>query len=257
MRFVHRFVNSQPRVREALTKVIYGSKDTDIELFLHQVRVNILLENGYYRASRRARGSNTLRHESAILQRLALFIEDDMTFVDIGANIGLFSLSIAEVSNLYPNFKVIAFEANPDTAKRLQVNAARYGFEALHCPLASTEREIEFVGGAVSGVTTIADRATAYNVPTRRFTAKTRRLDSFDLSGNLFLKIDVEGQELDVLRGASAFFEAGRVKAVYVDGFDYDQEIPNFLASQGMTLLHPVTLQPFTSADHTVLAVRR
>ena len=257
MRLVHRFVNSQPRVREQLTRMIYGSKDTDIELFLHQVRVNALLENGYYRAAGRARGSNTLRHESAILQRLALFIEDDMTFVDIGANIGLFSLSIAEVSNLYPKFKVVAFEANPDTAKRLRVNAERYGFEAFSCPLASAEREIEFVRGAVSGVTTIVDRATAYNVASRRFTAKTRRLDSFDLSGNLFLKIDVEGQELDVLHGASAFFEAARVKAVYVDGFDYNQEIPNFLAGHGMTLLDPVTLLPFTPADHTVLAIRR
>ena len=90
----------------------------------------------------------------------------------------------------------------------------------------------------------------------RRFTATTRRLDSFDLSGNLFPKIDVEGQELDVLHGASAFFEAGRVKAVYVDGFDYDQAIPNFLTGHGMTLLAPVTQRPFPPAGHTALALK-
>lgn len=257
MRLVHRFVNSQPRVREQLTRMIYGSKDTDIELFQHQIRINALLENGYCRAARLALNSNTLRHEAAILQRLSLFLSDDMTFVDIGANVGLFSVSVSDVRNIYPNFRIVAFEANPDTATRLKVNADRYGFEAINCPLASEEREIEFVGGAVSGVTTTADRATAYNLPTRRFTARTRRLDSFDLKGNLFLKIDVEGQELDVLKGATALFDANRIRCVYIDGFDRDPAVPSLLSDRGFTLYEPFTLKPFKSEDYMVLAVKR
>jgi len=256
MKLVHKYVNQQPRVRRALTRMIYGDKDVDIALFQRRVRVNAQLENGYFRAFRLSRRNNTLRHETLILQRLALFLSDHMTFVDIGANVGLFSIIASDVQNLHADFHVVAFEVNPDTFSRLKVNADRFGFEAINVPLASEERDMEFLSGAVSGVTTVADKATAYNIASTRFQTRSRRLDSFDLKGDLFLKLDVEGQELDVLKGAQGFFDAKRVKAVYVDGFDYDTSIPDFLRAQGMRLVNPNNLKPFEAKDFTVIAVR-
>lgn len=256
MKLVHKYVNQQPRLRRMLTRLIYGKRDVDVMLFTRRVRINSELENGYYRASRLARTSSTLNHETMVLQRLALFYRDNMTLVDIGANIGLFSICAADIRNLYPNFRVVAFEVNPDTFARLQVNAAAYGFEAIQCPLASDERDIEFVSGAVSGVTTTADKVNAYNIASTRFQSRTRRLDSFDLPGDLFLKVDVEGQELDVLQGASRFFEEGRVKAVFIDGFDRDAAVPDFLRQHGFTLVDPDSLKPYQRRHWTLIAFR-
>ena len=249
-------MNQQPRLRAALTRLIYGNRDVDVELFQRRLRLNTTLENGYYRAHRLSRRNSTLRHETLILQRLALFFSDEMTFVDVGANIGLFSILASDVGNLYPNFHTVAFEVSPITFSRLQVNANRFGFEAINCPLGREEKDLEFVSGAVSGVTTVADKATAYNLESTRFTTRSRRLDSFVLKGDLFLKIDVEGQELDVLYGASAFFAEKRVKAVYVDGFDFDPAIPDFLRANGMRLVNPNNLKPFQARDFTVIALR-
>jgi FkbM family methyltransferase len=257
MRFVHRYINQQPRVRDGLTRLIYGNKDTDIELFMRKVRVNSLLENGYYRASRLAARSNTLRHESIILQRINLFIRDKMTVLDIGSNIGLFSICLADIRNLYADFDLAAFEVNPDTFSRLSVNAERYRFTAHNVALASDERELEFVSGAVSGVTTTVENATAYNIASRSFKSRTRRIDSFDFKGDLFMKIDVEGQEMDILQGASRFFEEGRVAAVYIDGFDENSGIADYLAGHGMTLLSPLTLKPYKRGDYYLLACKK
>jgi len=256
MKLVHKYVNQQPRVRRLLTRMIYGRKDTDVMLFTRKVRINTVLENGYYRAARLSRTSSTLNRETMVLQRIALFYRDNMTLVDIGANVGLFSVCAADVQNLYPNFHVVAFEVNPDTFSRLEVNAKAYGFEAINCPLASEERDIEFVSGAVSGVTTTADKVNAYNIASTSFKARTRRLDSFDLKGDLFLKIDVEGQELDVLKGASRFFEEGRVKAVFIDGFDREPAVPEFLRSHGFTLVDPDSLKPYMPRHWTLIAFR-
>ena len=256
MKLVHRYVNQQPRLRRVLTRLIYGKSDRDVKLFTRRVRINSVLENGYYRAARLARTSSTLNRESMVLQRMALFYRDGMTLVDIGANVGLFAVCAAEVRNLYPNFRVVAFEANPDTFARLQVNAAQYGFEAINCALASDEREVNFVNGAVSGVTTTVDKATAYNIAASGFTARTRRLDSFDLPGDLFLKIDVEGQEMEVLQGATGLFEAGRIKAVFLDGFDWNAGIPEFLTGHGFRLVAPNSLKPFNPRQLTLLAIR-
>ena len=52
MKLVHKYINMQPRFRETLMKTIYGKKDVDVLLFQRPLRINSLLENGYYRASR-------------------------------------------------------------------------------------------------------------------------------------------------------------------------------------------------------------
>ena len=49
-----------------------------------------------------------------------------MTFYDVGANIGIFSMMAARVVG--PRGRVVAFEADPEIAERLQEHANRNGF---------------------------------------------------------------------------------------------------------------------------------
>jgi FkbM family methyltransferase len=255
MKLVHKYINMQPRFRETLMKVIYGKKDVDVLLFQHPIRINSLLENGYYRASRISSTNSLLRDELGVFHRINLFLRGGMTFVDAGGNVGLFSSSVADVAKLYRDFKVVAFEANPDTFARLSVNAERYGFKAINIALGAAEGEADFVLGAVSGIAATAENTTVAHIAGRGFKVQIRRLDSYEFDGDIFLKIDVEGQELEVLKGATKLFEAGRVVAAYVDGFG-NPEVPELLRSFGMKLYDPVTLDPWTEDDYTLLAVR-
>lgn len=256
MKLVHKYVNMQPRFRETLMKVIYGKKDTDVLLFQRPLRINSLLENGYYRASRISSTNSLLRDELTVFQRINLFLRGGMTFVDAGGNVGLFSSSVADVAKLYPDFKVVAFEANPDTYSRLSVNAERYGFKAINIALGAEAGEAEFVLGAVSGIAATAENTTIAHIAGRGFKMQIRRLDSYEFDGDIFLKIDVEGQELEVLKGAEKLFEAGRIVAAYVDGFG-NPEVPQFLRDRGFDLYSTVTLDPWKPEDYTLLAVKR
>lgn len=252
--FIDRNFIKQPVLRERVTKLIYGEKTMQVPIFGLPFIINALRENGYLRASRMARSSSLYSDEVLTLQRLALFFEDGTTFCDIGANIGIYSGCAAAVSQIYPNFSVVAFEAHPSTYKRLASNAAELGFEA-HCfALSNSDGELTFVEGAVSHVTTEVDMANAYSIPERTITVPCRRLDSFDLSGQLVLKIDVEGQELKVLEGATALFDAGRVDVVYVDGYG-DPALWNYLENYGFRFFDSFTLKPATKDTFHLLSL--
>lgn len=258
MKLVHKYINMQPRVRETLMKLIYGKKDTDVLLFQRPLRINSLLENGYYRASRIVSTNSLLRDELAVFHRINLLLHDGMTFVDAGGNVGLFSSSIASAAKLYSNFRTVAFEANPDTYSRLSVNAERNGFKAINIALGAEEGEAEFVLGAVSGIAATAENTTVAHIAGRGFKMQIRRLDSYmdEFSGDIFLKIDVEGQELEVLKGATKLFDAGRITAAYVDGFGRP-EVPELLRSYGFELYEPATLDAWKPEDYAILAVKR
>ena len=69
------------------------------------------------------------------------------------------------------------------------------------------------------------------------------------------LKIDVEGQELDVLRGAERLFSSGRVRAVYIDGCAAGRAVEEFLTRRGFSLFDGRTLEPTTGGVFSLLAL--
>jgi len=257
LRLIQKQINERPRLREWLTRLRHGARDLDVVLFKRKVRINALRENGYYRASRLARANSLLRDETLVMQRVSMMLGDGVTFVDVGANIGIFSSVIADAQRLFRDFRVIAFEADPATFARLAVNAERFGFDAINVALAAETGELDFATGAVSGIATRRDRAGRAHIAGRGFTVATRRLDSFDLPGRLVIKIDVENMELDVLEGARSLFEAKRVEAVYLDEFDDKAAVLDFLSGYGFDLMAPLRLNPFSPGRRALFAVRR
>ena len=117
--------------------------------------------------------------------------------------------------------------------------------------------ELEFVSGAVSHVFTQAAKRNDYHfkqqVPAR---VRAQRLDESGIEGDsLIIKIDVEGQELKVLQGATGLFEADRVKAVYLDGYD-DPGVEAFLVARGFDFFDGRTMRPTVSSFPNLLAVK-
>jgi FkbM family methyltransferase len=247
----------RPAVRRFITRLIEGDRDLEVSLFGGKLNVNSVREHGYLRASRTGAWSSVFGDEAAVLMSLASLLSQIDTIVDAGANVGLFSVTLGRFQKLFPGLKIFAFEADPDTFSRLKRNLSSPNQTACNFAVGEEPGTLTFVRGAVSHVTTTVDQANAYSLA-ETFEVECRRLDSFDVPGaNVLLKIDVEGQELAVLRGASRWFDHGRCAVVYIDGFERRSEVIAFLKGHDFALFDGRTLEPARDDTFSLLAIRR
>jgi FkbM family methyltransferase len=155
-------------------------------------------------------------------ERLELEIVRDhlragMTFYDVGANIGVFSMLAARIVG--PGGQVVAFEADPEIADRLREHARRNAFGWVNVEQKAAWREsgmvmFERVDARVSpdrGVGHIVDAANE-----RVVSLDAIALD--DCSPKYrppdFIKCDVEGAEGEVFQGARRLLEKQRPRVL-------------------------------------------
>jgi FkbM family methyltransferase len=140
------------------------------------------------------------------------------TFVDIGANVGYFTLLAAGLVG--KGGQVIAIEPIPRTCARLRANialnafnqvrvepyalAATSGSLELHLPPPEAHRDYLVTGLSIHGWDGVAVPCTTLD---EAFAAW--QLDRVDL-----LKIDVEGGEPQVIRGGRSVLSSGRIRAL-------------------------------------------
>jgi FkbM family methyltransferase len=249
-----RFVLGVPWVHAALIRVLLPDVEAAVELFGSGLVINKRKEAGYWRAYRAARSSPVLWNEAGSLLSLALILEPGDTFVDVGANVGLFSSSLVRLRRLQPSVRFYAFEANPDTAERLTKSVPPGEVTVYGMALSDRDQTLTFVGGSTSLTFGVAHSGGALQLNERTVRVPARRLDGMGIEGDsLVLKIDVENHERQVLDGASGLFDAGRVKAVYLDDFA-DPAIPELLSGRGFSLFDGRSLMPGRS--RSLMAVR-
>lgn len=254
---IDRLILKRPRIRRFITRILYGDRERDVLLLHSPVRIHTIRENGYLRAARLAETSSFYNDEAPVLLALAALLPLADAFVDVGANVGIYSKLLHRFTTLYPKLEFHAFEADPETAARLAASLAGTSAQVHVVALADAPGRLRFVRGAVSHVSTRADLATRYQLA-ETFEVETRRLDSVSIAGRrLLLKIDVEGQELSVLHGAEAFFAANRVLAVFLDGYGQPAEIAAFLRARGFDFYDARTLQPADDLPYALLAIHR
>jgi FkbM family methyltransferase len=134
-------------------------------------------------------------------------------FVDVGANVGVLTLAAAQ--RVGPSGRVYAIEPHPAVYQYLIDNIALNGFSnvvAMDCALGATEGLANLSDRRSDDQNSIVD-ASALSVPMRRLDDIVPPDERVDL-----LKIDVEGFELFVLRGASDTLK--RTASVYVEVWD-------------------------------------
>jgi FkbM family methyltransferase len=242
-----------PKLRVQLTRLLVPHREMDVRIFGAPLHINTRDEIGLWRASRMAEENVVFRDEAASLLNLAMLLQPGDVFVDIGANVGLYSSVLSRYRHLFPQTQFVAIEANPATAERLRRSLARTEVSVLNVGASNRSAELAFQSGVTSGVFKIADSQNG--AATTRIPCE--RLDALNLpAGDLVLKIDVEDHELPVLEGAARLFDEQRVKVVYLDGYG-SSEIPELLRSRGFALFDGRTLERCTSvaSDFALLAV--
>ena len=121
--------------------------------------------------------------------------------LDIGANVGGHSIAFSRTAQM-----VCAFEPQPHSFHLLCANAAINGctnIVPIHCALGSREGTV-----AISPINPEKEHVCQGAFISEHGTpVQLKTLDSFKLSAVAFIKIDVEGYELDVLHGATETLE--------------------------------------------------
>lgn len=154
-------------------------------------------------------GTELLRNGAYESEEVALFertLQPGMVVVDAGANVGVYAFVAAR--SVGPQGQVIAFEPDPESANLLALGVAANGFTnvtLVERALAATSGEAElFRLPGHPGLTSLSRsnaRGSAAHVTIARTTLdaelESRRLDRVDV-----VKLDVQGAELDTLRGA-------------------------------------------------------
>jgi FkbM family methyltransferase len=197
---------------------------------------------------------NLLREEESFA---VSYLTKGGVVLDVGANIGNFSLSASKVVG--EGGKVVAFEAHPETAlyarRNFKLNNA---YISLHSyALGNEEKIIHFSSGVYNNVNHVVQNG-GVEVPVKRLddVQEVQELRHIDL-----LKIDVEGYELPVMEGAVVTLK--KTSAVYFEVFESQtkryaysaKDLFTFFEHHGFTVVDPVTRVPLQveKLSHSVI----
>ena len=207
-------------------------------LFEMTLNLNAATDFGYYQASERKE-----RYLPGLPVLMATHLKRGMTFVDVGANIGFFTLLGS--SMVGGSGHVYAFEPTPDTFRRLEQNTKLNRFsqtKCYNCALGSKKSKarlyINALGDNMNSLVFHEKSDKMVDVDVMRLDAimKKKRVD--------FLKIDTEGFESDVLLGAKETIRRSKSIKIVIEynhqilhrsGKDYDTAI-NFLSESGFVI---------------------
>jgi len=158
--------------------------------------------------------------EAAAAEALTKLVKPGQTIIDVGANIGYFSLTAAVLVG--DSGRVIAFEPHPVAAGRLRQNVALNDLsnvEIVEAAVAHTPGSLRLFLGEDSEGSSLYDLGLEPNLAVADVRALT--LDDYVVAERIgkvdLLKIDAEGAEVNVLRGAQCLLSVPDAPAVIIE----------------------------------------
>jgi FkbM family methyltransferase len=157
-------------------------------------------------------------YEKGTLHILNAFLKPGDTFVDVGANVGLMTIFAAR--KVGSAGRVLSFEANPDTKQILDENIKHNQLENVTV--------FGFALGSTRGTSTLYsnlsfNRGSAslnkLDDQSQQYTIDIHRLDQVEAARRTIkmMKIDVEGWELEVLKGSGTMLSSSTAPALIVE----------------------------------------
>ena len=163
--------------------------------------------------------------ETAETRFVEAFLRSATTVLDIGAHHGYYTLL---ASMLVGNRgRVFAFEPSPRERNRLerhvQINkCTNVVIEQIALGAETGEADLFLVDGAEDYCNSL--RTPAINAPTHKVRVSVDTLDQFLIRNHIpdvdFIKLDVEGAELSVLKGASSLLTQSRPPVFMIEVYD-------------------------------------
>jgi FkbM family methyltransferase len=153
-------------------------------------------------------------YEKEVEQVLSGLITRGTTFIDVGANIGYFTVLCSGLAR-----EVYAFEPAPAVFERLSRNVRLNGLRnvrAFQCAVGRRRTKLRLYESKVSA---------GHDSTIRRFEHdRSVLVDAVSLddtiepmAGDIVMKVDAEGSEMDVLLGAMGLIRSGKVSAIVLE----------------------------------------
>lgn len=165
------------------------------------------------------------------------FLKEGMTAMDIGAHHGFYTILYSR--KVGPSGCVIAFEPSPREAQRLllhlRLNRCR-NVKVERIALSGRDGEAPFF--VIEGNETVFNSLRPPKVlkPTKEITVITMRLDNYlkreDIRQINFVKIDAEGAELEILKGADGLFNRNSSPVIMAEVSEMRTEQWGYRASE-------------------------
>lgn len=182
------------------------------------------------------------------MEFLARYLREDDVVYDIGANAGGFAVFAASFG-----CEVTAFEPIPHSFRRLEENAAlnhpRYRIEPFRLALGEETGSLFMTESLGTGNHVVSDDGSEPGV-----SVEVTTLDEFVRSrtGPTFLKLDVEGHELEVLRGARDVLASPSLRGLLVETFrPHNWQMPKLRQMEDLLESHgflPYAYDPWEKA---------
>jgi FkbM family methyltransferase len=212
------------------------------------------------------------------LMRALAQIWERPVVLDVGANEGSYA---AKLKERLAGARVICFEPHPKTFARLSVRAKACGFETMNMGCSDVPGSAELFdyreGGGSEHASLYSQVIEQTGKQGERIEIKLTSVDEYTASAGIdhinLLKIDTEGNELKVLKGASRMLERGAIDVIQFEFNemnvisrvffrDFVEVLPQYclyrLLPDGLVSLEPY--QPWTCeifGFQNVLAVRK
>ena len=185
---------------------------------------------------------NFSAYEKGEFNILSSFLKDGMTMLDIGANIGWFSLQLA---NRFPNADILSFEPLPTAYELLVRNVLLNKFDNVRTYNSGFMDKAGVIPFYVfSGQGTNASTVNLMEVEegTKQINCQVYKLDEFIRKPVDFIKCDVEGAEMSVFKGAEEILRRDKpiiyteVCKDWAEKFDWDlNDLAKYLHDLGYT----------------------
>lgn len=159
------------------------------------------------------------------LRLIDLLLNEERTFVDVGANVGLYSLR-AE----HRTAKVVACEPHPLLAQQLR-RVLRPSTTLLEVAIGETAGALELYVPTLPNGKTYLSRTSAHltanpGAVSNSLRVPVLRLDDLEIPESSVIKVDVEGHELAVLRGATSTLARGMHALIIESEIRHDVDGP-------------------------------
>jgi FkbM family methyltransferase len=158
------------------------------------------------------------RYEPYTGRAMKIHLRAGDTFWDVGAHIGWFSLLASKIVG--SNGKVFSFEPSPDVFNMLSANTQGLSsIRAIQCGVGNTDAVAPFAAQGTSTAASFLEEVTELyqhyhfpKTPIQKIETNIRKADNLlkELGAPHVIKIDVEGFELEVLKGATGLLLTAR-----------------------------------------------